>query len=101
MKLVNARLGLELEFLENQVLNLTIESPERFSEVVYNLSKQVEGEEGEFILSDIEKELSLERKAIMVSNPLMVNCNEKKFYPNFIRICQRQSQKITQKNLQA
>lgn len=35
MKLVNARLGLELEFLENQVLNLTIESPERFSEVVY------------------------------------------------------------------
>lgn len=43
MKLVNARLGLELEFLENQVLNLTIESPERFSEVVYNLSKQVEG----------------------------------------------------------
>ena len=26
MKLVNARLGLELEFLENQVLNLTIES---------------------------------------------------------------------------
>ena len=55
MKLVNARLGLELEFLENQVLNLTIESPERFSEVVYNLSKQVEGEEGEFILSNAEK----------------------------------------------
>ena len=54
MKLVNARLGLELEFLENQVLNLTIESPERFSEVVYNLSKQVEGEEGEFILSNAE-----------------------------------------------
>ena len=68
MKLVNARLGLELEFLENQVLNLTIESPERFSEVVYNLSKQVEGEEGEFILSNAEKELLLEKKAVVIAN---------------------------------
>ena len=70
MRLVNTRLGMEIELYENQVLNLTIETPERFAEVVYNVSKQVEGEEGDFILSDIEKELSLERKAIMVSNPL-------------------------------
>lgn len=78
MKLVNARLGLELEFLENQVLNLTIESPERFSEVVYNLSKQVEGEEGEFILSNAEKELLLEKKAVVIANPLGVTCDEKR-----------------------
>ena len=62
MKLVNARLGLELEFLENQVLNLTIESPERFSEVVYNLSKQVEGEEGEFILSNAKRNFFWRKK---------------------------------------
>lgn len=78
MKLVNTRLGLEIELYENQVLNLTIETPERFAEVVYHISQQVEGEEGDFILSDVEKELSLEKKAIMISNPLTVDCDEKK-----------------------
>ena len=78
MKLVNARLGLELEFLENQVLNLTIESPERFSEVVFQLSKQVEGEVGLFILSNAEKELLLEKKAVVIANPLGVTCDEKR-----------------------
>ena len=43
MRLVNTRLGMEIELYENQVLNLTIETPERFAEVVYNVSKQVEG----------------------------------------------------------
>ena len=91
MKLVNARLGLELEFLENQVLNLTIESPERFSEVVYNLSKQVEGEEGEFILSNAEKELLLEKKAVVIANPLGVTCDEKRIVSQirFLRIIRK------------
>ena len=35
MKLVNPRLGLEVELSENQVLNITVESPVKFSEVVY------------------------------------------------------------------
>ena len=36
MKLVNPRLGLEVELSENQVLNITVESPVKFSEVVYH-----------------------------------------------------------------
>ena len=78
MKLVNSRLGLEIDLLENQILNLTIESPEYFSEVLSNICKQVDGEEGEFILSEVEKELSLSKKAIVVANPLSVSCNEKR-----------------------
>lgn len=62
MKLVNSRLGLEVELSENQVLNITVESPVKFSEVVYHICRQAGGEEGEFILSDIEKELSMEKK---------------------------------------
>ena len=54
MKLVNSRLGLEVELSENQVLNITVESPVKFSEVVYHICRQAGGEEGEFILSDIE-----------------------------------------------
>ena len=78
MKLVNSRLGLEINLLENQILNLTIESPEYFSEVLSNICNQVDGEEGEFILSEVEKELSLSKKAIVVANPLSVSCNEKR-----------------------
>lgn len=37
MKLVNPRLGLEVELSENQVLNITVESPVKFSEVVYHM----------------------------------------------------------------
>ena len=41
MKLVNPRLGLEVELSENQVLNITVESPVKFSEVVYHICRQV------------------------------------------------------------
>ena len=51
MKLVNPRLGLEVELSENQVLNITVELPVKFSEVVYHICRQAGGEEGEFILS--------------------------------------------------
>ncbi len=78
MKLVNSRLGIELELFENQVLNLTIESPERFSEIVYNICMQVEGAEGEFVLSNVEKQIPLEKKASVITNPLMVKCDEKR-----------------------
>ena len=49
MKLVNPRLGLEVELSENQVLNITVESPVKFSEVVYHICRQAGGEEGEQI----------------------------------------------------
>ena len=78
MKLVNPRLGLEVELSENQVLNITVESPVKFSEVVYHICRQAGGEEGEFILSDIEKELSMGKRTVVVNNPLTVNCEEKR-----------------------
>ena len=34
--------------------------------------------QGEFILSDIEKELSMEKRTVVVNNPLTVNCEEKR-----------------------
>ena len=49
MKLVNPRLGLEVELSENQVLNITVESPVKFSEVVYHICRQAGGEEGIYI----------------------------------------------------
>ena len=74
MKLVNPRLGLEVELSENQVLNITVESPVKFSEVVYHICRQAGGEEGEFILSDIEK-VNCEEKRIL--SQLYKNLSEK------------------------
>ena len=62
MKLVNPRLGLEVELSENQVLNITVESPVKFSEVVYHVCRQAGGEE----------------RTVVVNNPLTVNCEEKR-----------------------
>ena len=93
MKIVNSRLGLEVEFLENQVLNLTLESPGYFAKMVYSIGKQIDGEEGELIISDSEKEISLEKKAIIITNPLMVNCNEKKI---LTQLYKNLSEKIVQ-----
>lgn len=99
MKLVNPRLGLEVELSENQVLNITVESPVKFSEVVYHICRQAGGEEGEFILSNIEKELSMEKRTVVVNNPLTANCEEKGFYLSFIKIFQKKYWKIILKNL--
>ena len=52
MKLVNPRLGLEVELSENQVLNITVESPVKFSGVVFLICRQAGGEEGEFFFWD-------------------------------------------------
>lgn len=99
MKLVNPRLGLEVELSENQVLNITVELPVKFSEVVYHICRQAGGEEGEFILSDIEKELSMEKRTVVVNNPLTLIVRKKGFYLSFIKIFQKKYWKIILKNL--
>ena len=97
MKLVNPRLGLEVELSENQVLNITVELPVKFSEVVYHICRQAGGEEGEFILSDIEKELSMEKRTVVVNNPLTVNCEEKRILSQLYK---NLSEKILEDHIQ-
>ena len=55
-----------------------IESPESFSGYVLELSTQIDGNEGQFVLSDKNKELDLEKKAELIFNPFTVDINERK-----------------------
>lgn len=55
-----------------------IESPENFSGYVLELSTQIDGNEGQFVLSEKNKELDLAKKAELVFNPLTVDINERK-----------------------
>lgn len=78
MKLYNSKLGLEVDFDENQVINLTVESSDVFADFVYNLYKQVGGDEGDFVLAEAEKTLSMAKNACIVTNPLIVNCEDRR-----------------------
>lgn len=55
-----------------------IESPESFSGYVLELSTQIDGNEGQFVLSDKNKELDLVKKAELIFNPFTVDINERK-----------------------
>ena len=55
-----------------------IESPESFSGYVLELSTQIDGNEGQFVLSEKNKELDLAKKAELIFDPLTVDINERK-----------------------
>ena len=55
-----------------------IEAPESFSGYVLELSTQIDGNEGQFVLSDKNKELDLAKKAELIFNPFTVDINERK-----------------------
>ena len=55
MKLICAKQGIELRLDENQVNTLVLENPAIFSEFLQNLISQLEGNEGELILSEGDK----------------------------------------------
>ena len=55
-----------------------IESPESFSGYVLELSTQIDGNEGQFVLSEKNKELDLAKKAELIFNPFTVDINERK-----------------------
>lgn len=69
---------MEVDFDENQVINLTVESSDVFADFVYNLYKQVGGDEGDFVLAEAKKTLSMAKNACIVTNPLIVNCEDRR-----------------------
>lgn len=78
MKLIYAKQGIELRLDENQVNTLVLENPAIFSEFLRNLISQLEGNEGELILSEGDKIYPISKTVAFLANPLSVDCNEKK-----------------------
>ena len=78
MKLVH--LGLTGTLLDDGIdfTEWIIESPKSFSEYVLELSTQIDGNEGQFVLSEKNKEMDLAKKAELIFNPLTVDINERK-----------------------
>ena len=52
MRIIYSKYGIDLCLEENKITTIVIENPLVMSEVIRNISRQVNGEDGEWILSD-------------------------------------------------
>lgn len=78
MKLIHSGYQLELSLRENQVTVLTVENKDAYRTLVSDLWNQVEGGEGEIILSDGEKIKKISKEMELVVNPFGLDCNNRK-----------------------
>lgn len=78
IKLIYHRDKIALELEENKVNLWVIESPSMLTEVIGELSRQCEGEEGEFTLSEENEMLSFVKMVVMVKEPFSLEYNSRK-----------------------
>lgn len=78
MKLACVELEQQITFNSGQCAVWIIESPCLFAEYVQELYVQSTGGEGRFVLSDNDKEISIEKYAEIIVNPFAVNINDRR-----------------------
>ena len=78
MRLVYAKYEIEIQLRENEVYTLVLEQPALFTDFLRNLMAQIDGMEGELILSEGDQQLSVAKNVVLISNPLMVDSNERR-----------------------
>ena len=77
MKMVYGKWGLKFDFCENEAQLLVIENPGTFAEIIWDLQKQLEGEDRQIVLSDDEKLLSSKYIEIII-DPFRLDINNRK-----------------------
>ena len=78
MKAIYAKYGIELSLEENRIITLVVENPKVMSDMLRDIFRQINGEEGGWILSENDKIFPLEKTGVLLDNPLTADCNEKK-----------------------
>lgn len=78
MILVHPRIEEQIEFKENVINVLCIENKALFNEIVSDFLVQINGEDGDFILSEKGKELPIKKSVELVLSPFMMDFNSKK-----------------------
>ncbi|MBR4731837.1 MAG: type II-A CRISPR-associated protein Csn2 [Lachnospiraceae bacterium] len=78
MRMIYSPYYVDIQFVENQPVILVIEHPMMFQRLLSDLWKQLEGGEGDWILSQQEKNLSISKSVVGIYNPFVVDCNEKR-----------------------
>lgn len=78
MNLVNAEYGIDINLSDEYISELLIENPDSFSSIVSQLYQGCNGKECEWILSEDDEILRLEKVCDFVDNPLQIDLNNKK-----------------------
>ncbi len=78
MKLIHTGFNLEMELMENHISVLSIENRKVYTEVLKDLWYQTQGQEGQFILSEKDKQLKISKEMECIFNPFSLNCNDRK-----------------------
>lgn len=78
MKIVNAKYNLSIELQENKVDELIIENESAMAEIIGNIYNQSIGCEGDFILTENNKEIKFDKNVEVIINPFAVDLNDKK-----------------------
>lgn len=78
MKLIYPEYAIELPIKENQVIILSVENPKAFANILSDLWHQINGKEGGFLLSEIDKEKNIAKSIDFIVNPFELNCNDRK-----------------------
>lgn len=78
MNLVNAKYSISLAIEDGCMNELVIENPESFASVIEQLLFACDGNESDWILSENEKSLRMDKICDLIMNPLQVDFNNKK-----------------------
>ena len=78
MILAYSKYGIAIELKEDSVISLTVENTRCFAEVVRDLYVQVRGGDGDFLLSEKDKALKIDKTMEVVINPFGIDFNDRK-----------------------
>ena len=68
----------EVTFNDGSITNLIIENPVTLRNYILELNNQINGEEGSFVLSEKDQEVSIPKNIALISNPITLEFDEKK-----------------------
>lgn len=78
MKFSYSTYGIEFELKENQIYVLTLENTKVMTEMVQDLWKQYQGEDGEIALIKEGSRVKIDKNVEVIFNPVTVSCNNRK-----------------------
>ena len=72
MRLINNDYGIEIEFIENNITVIVIENKIALIKILESMKRQMDGMDGDFILSEKDKQLKLDKKCEIIIDPFSI-----------------------------
>lgn len=78
MKFVYPQYQMEIDEVEQHIIVLSIENSKAYRDILSDLCNQIEGLEGEVIISEKERIIKISKEVELIFNPFSLDCNNKK-----------------------